>query len=556
MSEKQTEEQPTIYKFLDINNISLLSGKHKPVNQRARILSYKSQIDQEVDKMENQFTQDQIAVLLKGGQYKNEDLPGLKDSGTISDDTFKALYTEKSDGLVAKLEGVLSRFSARHPEKAAEVAEPVKAFDDTKLTEAIKGLTEDTAKSFGALSDAVTTVAETVKGNSDRIQKLASKSAPEDIRVNVGHHNIFEDTSRVNPLHKSIVKSICSENGIQPDQPIGNMPKEVLKAITSGTFTQGITHQEATSFLRAVDDTSVLLQRIGDAKGNPARWEEMTKPTLDIDKTNISAAVLRTKAQGVDGETLADTVTPTFTNRMPTASNLIYAKVTLDDAVKGFQIEGAAYFNNLMQDISYKASGELDNLLLNGDTGGATTTITHLFDGIITLNEAGTGQNYDVDVLDAAWTDKTFPGWDTGENYRASRAFRMTKNTDNSIAWLRSHRKDYVWCVSPDVKSDMMQWVGTYGNDAEKSALANPNHPVFKGREILEIDSIVADGGNNEWVGLLLPQNHVKGMFMSQEWGIETERRAPDATVFYLKMRLAFNYIYAEGFNGTSNIES
>jgi hypothetical protein len=145
---------------------------------------------------------------------------------------------------------------------------------------------------------------------------------------------------------------------------------EVSDLIADGGYLQD---EQAERFVMKMIEEAVVLKLI--------QVVGMKSHTKLIDKVGISGWVLR---PGTSGAALAkeDRVKPT-TEQVTLNTHLMKAEIRLNEEVLEDNIEGGQFKNTVMRMMAEHIALDMDKVVVNGDTSGATGTILDLMDGML-----------------------------------------------------------------------------------------------------------------------------------------------------------------------------
>ena len=145
---------------------------------------------------------------------------------------------------------------------------------------------------------------------------------------------------------------------------------EVADLISDGGYLQD---EQANKFVVDLIKESVMLKMI-DVRG-------LKSHTQIIDKIGIDGYVLH---PGTSGHALpeADRTKPT-TRQTTLNTHLMKGEIRLNDEVLEDNIEGGTFKTTCLSMMSEHIALDMDNLVVNGDTSGATGTILDLLDGML-----------------------------------------------------------------------------------------------------------------------------------------------------------------------------
>lgn len=145
---------------------------------------------------------------------------------------------------------------------------------------------------------------------------------------------------------------------------------EVADLITDGGYLQD---EQANQFVVDLIKESTVLKMI-DVRG-------LKSHTQIIDKIGISGFVLHA---GTTGSALpeADRTKPT-TRQVTLTTQLMKGEIRLNDELLEDNIEGGTFKTTVMSMMSEHVAQDMDNMVVNGNTAGATGTVLDLVDGML-----------------------------------------------------------------------------------------------------------------------------------------------------------------------------
>ncbi len=308
---------------------------------------------------------------------------------------------------------------AAEPTVAAPAAAPPALAAEENVTKAVAASEERIAK---AVAEVIQPVAALVKGIDTRLA-VVEKSVPATQRIEVTDLRKAEKFPEFNAF-------LRSRAGLTAGQ---RLTKAGIDAITTASFTYGMTTEEASAFITNVVDQSALLKRIRNIQLNA----HQTK----IDKLGLGGKVLRKQAEATD---------PGLTVSISTGQIVFNPKDFIavvqigDDAIQD-NIEGEGLVQTLLGMVGRAAANELEEALLMADADVADDYILDIFDGIYTRAIAqGSGAHITLATGDA---DRYWPGTDQ---------VKATKLLKTLPSKYRADKSQLAWILHPDLYLDYM----------------------------------------------------------------------------------------------------
>ncbi len=399
---------------LIVKDLSLVLGKFSPVNRESKALIFKSE-------KEDTSMPPKIAALLESitGLLKAESEPEAKPAakpaaesaadGALAKATVKEISTYQSKSETVRSSDESSTGQVQMAAKTAPADDPV-----------AKAVGESEARIVSGVGEVLKPVVTAINGLQSRVITLEKATSPSQ-RITVGE-----------PLSKAAKFPDFTR---YLEQTYGLTPGEKLSkaAITTGSFTYGLTVEEADRFIDHIVDLSVLLKKI--------RVEKLNANQTKVDKIGLGTKVLKKQTQGTDpGETVSVSTSQIIFNPKD-----IIAVVRITDNALADNIEGDAFMQHLLDMVGRAAANELEEAAMMADDGVADTYILDIWDGFYTRAIAGGSGAHIIDATGD--TDRYWPGTDQAKATRLLKALPHKFRQDPALL---------AWIQNPDIYLDYL----------------------------------------------------------------------------------------------------
>jgi len=145
---------------------------------------------------------------------------------------------------------------------------------------------------------------------------------------------------------------------------------EVADLIADGGYLQA---EQAEKFIVDLIEESVMMKLV--------QVQALKSHTKIMGKVGIDGWVLKPGTSGA-ALAVADRTKPT-TDEVTLYTHLMKGEIRLNDEVLEDNIEGGQFKNTVMQIMAEHVALDMDRVLVNGDTSGATGTVLDLIDGML-----------------------------------------------------------------------------------------------------------------------------------------------------------------------------
>lgn len=273
---------------------------------------------------------------------------------------------------------------------------------------------------------------------------------------------------------------------------------------------------QANEFIRLMIDPAVMLKQVYVKK--------LRSPTDELDTITMSSG--RMLKAGAEATALASgsRVKPDLAKKTMSVA-LIKGEARISNEAAEDSIERESFVQTVLETMTARAGRDVDELLVNGDTGSGDTFLA-LFDGMIKLASTNTVAGGTVPLSKTLLRDtlKTMP-----TQYRQDLAKLKYYTAMNAEV---------------DYKDTVMNRIGVYGD----SVFQNGSSVGYGGIPVVGVPVFPTNlgTGTNETDALLLdPKVAVLGVW--RDIRVEQDKDVPAGQIiFVFTMRLAFNYIAAD----------
>lgn len=477
-------------KNIKVDEISLTTDEYVPIQADAKTIFYKSKKEGDMLKPNEQQAAGQEPVVqteesgligkaldlvnkaLGIPPQAQSDPPGDGDAAAVEKGKTIENYSSASQ----------STWETTTDEPAGQA---VAKSEETELGKAMKAHTETIMKAF---ETGINPLAGEIKQINSRVETL-EKADPGTGRIEV--------TDRVAKGQKfPEFTSFLQNNFGTPGQKLSKA------AITTASFSYGLSVKEAERFIDNLIDQSVLLKS--------CRTEKLDAATTHIDKIGLSGKILKKATEATDpGETVGIT-----TSRIAISAKEVIAIVRISDQSIRDNIEGEALVQHILQMMGKQSGNELEEAGMMGDTGVADTGILDLWDGWYKQAKAGGAH-----VIDASGDpDPYWPGTNTSKAGRLMKALPYRYRRDKSaLAWIQN----------PDMYQDYEDMLAERGTGLGDRAIIGEKLLTLRRVGNIEVPLLPIDlgVGDDETFMMLTPmKNLITGIRLNVT--LEPERKA------------------------------